>query len=217
MSGKKTADNQNHIGAKSRMKTGIMGGTFNPVHYGHLIIAENACCQYGLDRVIFVPTGHPPHKEFLGDDMCVHRCRMTELAIEGNDHFAMSYMEVESTGINYTYLSLKRFHEKYPDDILYFIMGADSLFELKNWVRPELIIQNAVILAAVREKMDSESVDRQIEELRKSFGGEIHRLDTPNFDVSSKLIRKRVKDGQTIKYMTPEAVEDYIKENKLYL
>lgn len=112
----------------NKKKIGIFGGTFNPVHYGHLLIAENACDQFELDHVIFLPTGHTPHKAFMGEKMSIHRCHMVEAAIADNPKFSISYREIESTGVNYTYMTLARFHNDYPDCELYFILGADSLF-----------------------------------------------------------------------------------------
>ena len=105
----------------NKKKIGIFGGTFNPVHYGHLLIAENACDQFELDHVIFLPTGHTPHKAFMGEKMSIHRCHMVEAAIADNPKFSISYREIESTGVNYTYVTLARFHNDYPDCELYFI------------------------------------------------------------------------------------------------
>ena len=103
---------------------GIMGGTFNPIHYGHLIIAENACEQYHLDQVIFMPTGHTPHKQFQGDDMTRHRCEMVRLAIEQNPKFSLSLYETKNKDTNYTYQTLQHMHQVFPDAKLYFILGS---------------------------------------------------------------------------------------------
>ena len=101
----------------NKKKIGIFGGTFNPVHYGHLLIAENACDQFELDHVIFLPTGHTPHKAFMGEKMSIHRCHMVEAAIADNPKFSISYREIESTGVNYTYVTLARFHNDYANFI----------------------------------------------------------------------------------------------------
>lgn len=197
-------------------RIGIMGGTFNPIHYGHLIIAENACEQYHLDRVIFMPTGYAPHKKFTGEQMTQHRCEMIRLAIEGNEKFSLSRYETEKHSTNYTYQTLHHMHKIYPDSDLYFILGADSLFDFDKWRRPELICQEAVILAAVRDYLTEAKVDTQIQHLKDTLKGEIYRLDTPNFNVSSKTIRSRLGLGQTIRYMVPDNVETYIKMQHLY-
>ena len=202
--------------AGQKQKIGIFGGTFNPIHYGHLMIAENACEQFGLEKVIFMPTGHSPHKPFMGEDMNRHRCRMVELAIADNPLFDISYREIESAGINYTYETLRQLNKEQPDTQFYFILGADSLFDFPFWRHPELICREAVILAAVRDTLNEKKVDDQISYLCRSLKGRIYRLNTPNFNVSSKSIRERIRKGQTIRYLVPDPVADYIRENGLY-
>ncbi len=202
---------------ETKRKVGIFGGTFNPVHYGHLLIAENACEQFGLEKVVFMPTGHSPHKPFMGEDMSRHRCRMLGLAIKDNPLFGISYYEVESAGVSYTYETLRRLNEKHPDVRFYFILGADSLFDFLFWRNPELICREAVILAAVRDEWDEKKVDEQITYLCRRLRGQIYRLNTPGFNVSSKSIRERIAKKQTIRYLVPDPVADYIRENRLYL
>lgn len=201
---------------EAKRKIGIFGGTFNPVHYGHLMIAENACEQFGLEKVVFMPTGHSPHKPFMGEDMKRHRCRMLELAIEDNPLFGISYREVESTRVNYTYATLRQLNEEHPGIQFYFILGADSLFDFLFWRHPELICKEAVILAAVRDEWNEKKVDEQISYLCRRLQGQIYRLNTPNFNVSSKSIRERILKGQTIRYLVPDPVAGYIRENRLY-
>lgn len=203
--------------ASAKKRIGIFGGTFNPVHYGHLIIAENACAQYQLEQVIFLPTGHAPHKPYMGSNMSMHRCRMVELAIADNPKFTISHREIRRTSVNYTYRTLQQFAGEYPDYALYFILGADSLFDFDQWRHPELICRQAVILAAVRDAFTEQKVDRQIAYLREKYRGEIYRLETPNFNVSSKNLRERIRKEQTIRYMVPFEVEQYIKDQNLYL
>lgn len=201
----------------AKQRIGIFGGTFNPIHYGHLIIAENACQQYHLEQVIFLPTGHSPHKPYMGEDMNTHRCNMVERAIEDNPRFSISYEEIQNADINYTYRTLDVFKKKYPDKELYFILGADSLFDFEYWRHPEHICTQATILAAVRDFLTEQKVDEQIQYLCKKFQADIHRLETPNFNVSSKSLRERIQKGQTIRYMVPETVKDYIFANNLYV
>lgn len=202
--------------ALTKHKIGIFGGTFNPIHYGHLMIADNACQQFELDKVIFMPTGHAPHKEFMGEDMSRHRCRMTELAIADNPNFAISYREIESQTVNYTCDTLHKLKEAFPNTEFYFILGADSLFDFHMWKHPELITKEAIILAAVRDEWNEEKVDAQISLLRRTYQGQIYRLRTPNFNVSSKSLRDRIRAGQTIRYMVPDQVADYIRTWELY-
>lgn len=200
----------------NKHKVGIFGGTFNPIHYGHLMIADNACEQFDLEKVIFMPTGHSPHKEFMGEDMSLHRCRMVETAIADNPMFEISYREIKSESVNYTYHTLRQLNAENPDTQFYFILGADSLFDFALWKHPELICREAVILAAVRDELNEKKVDDQILYLTKRFQGEIYRLNTPNFNVSSKSIRMRVSRKQTIRYMIPDQVADYIEKNHIY-
>ena len=202
--------------ADAQRKIGIFGGTFNPVHYGHLMIAENACEQFGLEKVIFMPTGHSPHKPFMGEDMNRHRCRMVELAIADNPLFGISYREIENPGVNCTYETLRQLNEEQPDTQFHFILGADSLFDFLFWRHPEMICREAVILAAVRDTLDEKKVDEQISYLCRKLQGQIYRLNTPNFNVSSKSIRERIGKGQTIRYLVPDTVSDYIRSNGLY-
>lgn len=200
-----------------KQRIGIMGGTFNPIHYGHLIIAENAYQQFGLEHVIFIPTGHMPHKEYGGEEMTVHRCEMVRLGIKGNDHFSISTYEVDRKELNYTYLTLSAVQKQYPDAELYFILGADSLFSFEKWKCPELICKQATVLAAVRASMTENRVDEQIKHLSDLYNGKIYRLESPNFSVSSRDIRQRRIDGETIRYLVPEQVREYIEENNLYV
>ena len=108
---------------EKKRKIGILGGTFNPIHYGHLMIGDNALHQFGLDEVIYMPTGHAPHKQFSGDEMAEHRCRMVEAAISDNPDFSISYYEVNTRETSYTYRTLQHFHRKNPDAELYFLLG----------------------------------------------------------------------------------------------
>lgn len=200
-----------------KQRIGIMGGTFNPIHYGHLIIAENACQQYELDQVIFMPTGYAPHKAYGGVEMTRHRCEMVKLAVSSNERFSVSTYEIDRTEVNFTFMTLQAVSDMYPEAELYFILGADSLFDFDKWKCPELICKQATILAAVRDYLTESKVDEQIELLQKQYGGKIYRLDTPNFNVSSKIIRQRVEKGETIRYMIPDEVREYIKKNNLYI
>ena len=199
-----------------KRKIGIMGGTFHPIHYGHLIIAENAYEQYHLDQVIFMPTGHAPHKSFSGDEMTKHRCEMVRLSIEDNPHFSLSLREAERERTTYTYQTLETLHSEYPEAEIYFILGADSLYNFNTWAHPERICEQAVILAAVRDNLTERRVDEMITELREQYGARVHRINTPNFNVSSASIRERAERGQTIRYLLPPVAEKYILDHNLY-
>ncbi len=199
------------------LKIGIMGGTFDPVHYGHLMIAENAAEQFGLDQVWFMPTGNPPHKKSSCITDAAHRCAMLKLAITGNPRFFLSTREIEDTGICYTYRTLTALCQEYPDYQFYFIMGADSLLELEDWCKPAVICQKAVILAAVRDLTDDNALETQIRCLKQKFQAEIFRIQTPNFSISSHNIRERTEKGVSTRYLLPDCVREYIAAEKLYL
>lgn len=198
-------------------KIGIMGGTFDPIHYGHLIIAENAAEQFSLDHIFFMPTGHSPHKDDNTILSAEKRCEMISLAIKDNKKFSLSLYEVHSNMVNYTYQTLEAFTKEYRNTELYFILGADSLFNLKSWVHPERILNSCTILAAVRDEIDKDELRNKIEDLAEEYSASIFPLSTPNFDVSSQDIRKRAAALRTIKYMVPGEVERYILINKIYL
>ncbi len=197
-------------------KIGIMGGTFNPIHNGHLMIAENAREQYSLDQVLFVPTGHSPlqHKQHITD--AIHRCEMVSLAISDNPWFVLSEIEVQSLETSYTFRTLQKLKESYGNAELYFILGADSLFNFETWKSPELILKNCSILAAYRKHQCQEEFFHYIACLNEKYSGKFQPLDTPNLEVSSQEIRRRVQEQKTIRYLVPRPVETYIQEQKLY-
>ena len=193
-----------------------MGGTFNPVHNGHLILAESAYEQFNLDKVVFLPSGNPPHKPDISYIDAKHRCSMVELAIADNSHFDMSLEEVKRPGITYTSDTLTLMKKNDPDRMLYFIIGADSLFTFETWHEPRIICNNCTILVATREGHDSREVEDKIDELRAMFEADIFRIISPDFDISSKLIRERIASQRSIRYFVPENVEKYIRKYNLY-
>jgi nicotinate-nucleotide adenylyltransferase len=197
-------------------KIGIMGGTFNPIHMAHLILAENAYEQLKLNKVLFMPSKKPPHKlnENIVSD--VHRLQMIRLAIQDNPHFETSVIELEREGITYTAETLKQLKADYPEDEFYFIMGADSLFQMEDWWRPDTIMQLSHIVAAVRDHVKENEIKNQIAYLTEKFSANIHLLDTPNMDISSKMLREDWIAGKSIRYYVPNAVLNYIKEQRLY-
>ncbi len=195
------------------MKTGIMGGTFNPVHNAHLLIAENALEQYKLDRIIFITSGNPPHKiDFLD---AAERFRMTRLAIQSNDKFIDDDFEINRAEKSYTVNTLEYLKAKYPQDELFFIIGEDSLCDLPLWREPERILSMASILAFPRKSM--ETLDKTIEIMRGKYGNNIFIIDAPIFEISSTDIRRRIKDKRTVRYMVPDSVIQYIEENGFYV
>lgn len=200
------------------MKIGIMGGTFDPIHKGHLMIAEYAYRQFELDEVWFLPNGNPPHKD--NPDIAKEtkaRVEMTALAIEDIPYFKLNTFESERTEKSYSYQTIQHFKEEYPEHEFYFIIGADSLLKIETWVRPDLVIQNIIILAAYRDDMDTpEEMYQQIDYLNQKYGGDIRLLKTPLLDVASHEIREEILKGHTAALLVPEKVLNYIKEKHLY-
>lgn len=202
---------------EKKKKIGLMGGTFNPIHYGHLLIAENAYEQFGLDEVIFIPTGRSPHKDARQILDAKGRIEMIRLAIAGNPHFTCSDYEVRKEGISYTFQTIQAFYEHIGDSGLYFIMGADSLAYFDSWMRPDEISRMSTILAAVRDGLNMEELLPIREELYRKYGTKIGFINTPNFSVSSRMIRQRICSRQTIRYLVPDVVEQYLKEHHVYV
>lgn len=200
-------------------KIGIMGGTFDPVHNGHLMLADTAYRQFDLDQVWFLPNGNPPHKkeENIGTD-ARHRSRMVALAIQGRDYCRLEEYEVRRREVSCSYQTLEHFRKQYPEDEFYFIIGADSLFAIETWVHPERIFPACVILAACRDDHDSlEEMKVQIEHLKKVYPkARIQLLRSPLIPVSSSEIRRKIQAGLSIAEEVPEEVEAYIKEEELY-
>lgn len=200
----------------SGKKIGIMGGTFNPVHNGHLLLADSARVQHKLDEVWFMPSGRPPHKqkeEILSDEK---RSDMLRLAIEGNAAFCYSDLELRREGIIYTSDTLKILCKEYPENDFYFIIGGDSLMQLESWHKPEEIFARAVILASQRSGVDLEGFEKKRMELSLKYKAEILPVNIPSLEISSAEIRRRVKDGGAVRYLLPEKVYAYICENGLY-
>lgn len=196
---------------------GIMGGTFDPIHLGHIQLAEQALNEVHLDRILFMPNHTPWMKRGRGVLDIEHRLNMVRLGIEGHPSFELSLVEIEAAGDSYTYQTLETLKKDYPKETqFYFIVGADSLFNMEDWVHPELILQNAVILAAVREGHDREALNKQRERLIRLFGGEIRLLSMEQVDISSTRIREEFYRSASVKEMLPKKVAEYIAQHHLY-
>ncbi len=198
-------------------RIGIMGGTFDPIHNGHLMLGRQAYKEYCLDQVWYMPSGQPPHKKDHEISPAKVRCAMVSLALEGESGLVLSEFETSRTGTTYTAMTLKLLAEEFPADMFYFIIGADSLYEIENWYHPEEVLARAEILAASREYEEfHRSLDGQIAYLEERFGARIGKLHCPEVDISSHEIRKAVEDGLDIRQWVPESVADYIEEHRLY-
>ena len=196
------------------IKTGIFGGTFDPVHYGHIRLAKEAYNELSLDKVIFMPAYIPPHKADKIVSDWEHRVNMLKLAIDGIPYFDISFLEKELQGRSYTARTLSILKEKY--DALVFIMGADSFMNLDNWYRPQGIFNNAEIACACRDEEDRAALLAKADEYCSRYGGVSHILDMAKFDASSTCVRENIKNGKDCDGIVPEKVLEYIKENNLY-
>ncbi len=193
-----------------------MGGTFNPIHIGHLIIAERAREQFDLEEVLFMPCGMPYMKdtsELLPSDI---RAEMVFLAIKDNPFFTLSTIEIEKKGSTYTYETLEQLRGENPDTEYYFILGADSLWTISDWKEPERIFANCHILAAVRDDKSAQDMKMRINFLKNKFDARISLLKTGLIEVSSSTVRNLVKEGSSSRYLVPNTVYDYIIKNELY-
>lgn len=203
--------------SSAKKKIGIMGGTFDPIHIGHLILGEAAWRQFRLDEVWFMPAGNPPHKQNrAGRASDGQRVDMVRLAIRSNPHFVLSLIEMNADGYSYTYRTLERLRGEYPETEWYFIMGADSLTDFDTWREPQRIVNACHVVVATRDQMDDEDFRTLLEKRREQFHHAFLRLDTPNLDISSRHLRDMVRDGESIRYYTPDDVLDYIRMHQIY-
>ena len=195
-------------------RLGIMGGTFDPIHYGHLLMAEEARQAFALDEVVFVPNGRPAHKKAYLVSSPEERYAMTLLATGSNPCFSASRIEIERPGPSYTIDTLREFRRLYPElDALYFITGADAVLEILTWHEYERLVSECQFIAVTRPGF---VLDRLRELVDAAFLDRVHYLPTPNIEISSTDIRRRVREGRSIKYLTPEPVEAYIRQQGLY-
>lgn len=201
---------------QGKKKVGIMGGTFNPIHLGHLILAEAAYEACDLDEVLFVPSGCSYMKNQSDILDAKTRVSLTGLAIEDNPHFALSTIEIDRDGNSYSYETIDTLKKQNPDTEYYFIVGADTLYSIENWKHPEIFIPSCTILAAVRFDVSMDEMQKQADYLMEKFGGRIELLPTKHIDISSSDIRARLHANREVRYVLPDSVLLYIKKNHLY-
>lgn len=201
------------------MRLGLLGGSFDPVHYGHLLLAESCREQARLDAIWFLPAAVPPHKQ--GDRLtdAPQRIEMLDLAIAGHAALAISRHETDRGGVNFTVDTLAHFRREDPQIELFFLLGADMLLDLPNWHQPERICELATPVMVRRSGVAEPDLDclgqiatpDQIQQIRR------HQVEMPELGISSTEIRRRVAAGRSIRYLTPRAVEEYIQTRRLYL
>ena len=196
------------------MKLAIMGGTFNPIHIGHLVCAEEAVSQYGLDKVLFMPTGYPPHKGISAGVSPEHRFQMCRIATAGNPRFEVSRYEIDRNQVSYTVNTVRRFRSEMPEAELYFITGADAVLEILEWKDPQELLTMAMLIAATRPGYPLDKISGALDIFLRE--NSVKMMEIPGIGVSSTLIRSRVAAGMSIRYLVLEGVRRYIEEKGLY-
>jgi nicotinate-nucleotide adenylyltransferase len=196
------------------VRVGILGGTFNPPHLGHLVCAQEAYINLGLGRVLFIPARTPPHKPVEEEPGPDHRLELCRLAVSGDPRFEVSDLEMKREGPSYTVDTLLELHSNAPDNDLYLIVGGDVAAGLPEWHEPERVLSLATLAVAKRRGTSRESVEAALGHLEG--GGRTDFFRMPRIGVSSTLVRRRVQAGEAIRYIVPDAVADYINHHGLY-
>ena len=200
------------------MKVGVIGGTFDPVHYGHLILAEQIAGHLGISKTLFIPSNEPPHKDAGSVAPIRHRIEMLRYAIEGNDAFELSLIEYERGGKSYSYETFRVLSEAYPKGTdFYFIAGSDVLYDLPSFKKVEELLKQCCFAVVARLGSDMLELRKTAERLRLTYGARIDIVPFLEIGISSTMIRKKVKLGESVQYLSPEKVVSYIKANGLYM
>jgi nicotinate-nucleotide adenylyltransferase len=197
------------------VRIGLLGGTFNPPHVGHLICAQDAWAQLSLDRVLLVPVHTPPHKEARDDPGVEHRVALCEAAVGDDERFGVSRVEADVPGRSYTVDTLKRLHDARPEDQLTFIVGGDMAHSLPSWREPEAILALAELGVAAREGVGRDDILEALSGL-PSASERLRFFDMPRIDISSTMVRDRAAAGAPLRYLVPDAVARYIAREGLY-
>jgi nicotinate-nucleotide adenylyltransferase len=197
------------------MRLGLLGGTFNPPHLAHLLAAQEAADQLGLDRVLLIPNANPPHKQVVGDPGPEARLTLCRLAIGDDERFAVSDLEVQREGPSYTADTLRALHEQCPGAELTFIVGGDMASSFPTWHEPAEVVRLARLAVAEREGTPRADILERL----ATIPGAVERVeffDLPRMDISSSLVRRRVAAGHPIRYLVPDQVAEYIAQHGLY-
>jgi nicotinate-nucleotide adenylyltransferase len=197
------------------MRVGMIGGTFDPIHVGHLILAEQARDQLALEQVVFIPAGQPPHKATKQITAAHHRLAMVQLAIEAHDAFAVSRIDLDREGPCYSVDTISLLQKTWGSETeIYFLIGEDSLRDLPKWHQPDRLLRLCQIVAIRRPgySVDLNALDRRL----AGVADRIQTISSPLIDISSTDIRDRVRENRSIRYLVPEPVRRYIEQHNLY-
>jgi len=196
------------------MRLGIMGGTFDPIHNGHLFVAEEARALFGLERILFITNGSPPHKRAYSSTPAGNRYAMTLIATHNNPSFTCSPMELNRPGVSYTVDTLTQLRQEHPDAELFYITGIDAVADILSWNRHDEVIRLATFIAATRPGFDLAGLK---DRLPVAYLERILVISSTSLGISSTDIRSRVSRRLPIRYLTPDGVVDYIYKRKLYM
>ena len=202
--------------AEKIKRIAIMGGTFDPIHFGHLVTSEAVKEQFHIDKVLFIPSGQPPHKKDKIVSAAEQRYMMTLLATESNPSFFPSRIEIDREGYSYTIDTIRQLKKDEPEAEIYFITGADAFLQILTWRNPEELLRSCHFVAATRPGYTCPQLTEEVNRLSNEYGAHIHFIEVPALSISSSDIRQRVREGKSIKYLLPETVENYIYKHGVY-
>ena len=196
-------------------KVAIMGGAFDPPHYGHLVTAQTVYDNFDVDKVIIMPLGDAPHKN-MSSTTAKERYEMAKAAVADNPAFEVSSMEIEREGKTYTVDTLSEIKKNNPEIEIYFVMGADEITAVESWKQPERLLKMCSFIAVTRPGFDNETVEKKVEGLKRKYGCNIYFLEVPSLDISSTELREKIRHGKNVKYLVPKETEKYIADHDLY-
>lgn len=198
-------------------KIAVMGGTFDPIHYGHLIAAETVRIKFGFDSIMFVPSCSPPHKKGINISEEEHRYAMVQMATVTNPYFKVSRIELDRGGSTYTIDTIRQLKSIFSCNTeIYFITGADAILEISTWKDVPELMSICKFIAVTRPGYDKDMLNDKVNELKRIYRGDVIITDIPSYAVSSTDIREKASKGKSIKYLVPESVECYIRKYNLY-
>ncbi|MGV8147099.1 MAG: nicotinate-nucleotide adenylyltransferase [Alkaliphilus sp.] len=196
---------------------GVLGGTFDPIHNAHLFVAEYVLEELNLDKIIFIPTGIPPHKADHEITRADHRLMMTALAINSNDNFFVSEIEINRAGKSYTIQTMRELtEENFCAAEFCFIVGEDAFTQIETWAMYEELLKITKFVVVTRTGSNDKVLDETIEKCRNNYEADINKISIPNLEISSTDIRSRIEQGKNVEYLIPSVVVDYIRKYNIY-